>query len=70
VHVLNSGRIIFSGTPAQLINSESVRSDTGFTLSEFSGLVRGLINAGISLPAGNITIDRVMEALSALHDGR
>jgi len=70
VHVLHRGRIIFNGTPVELLNSERVRTDTGFTLSEFSGLVRGLINAGISLPTGNITIDAVMEALFGLHEGQ
>jgi energy-coupling factor transport system ATP-binding protein len=70
VHVLHEGRVIFHGTPTELLNTEDVLTEIGFTLSEFAGLVRGLINGGVSLPPGNITIDAVCETLSRLHEGR
>jgi len=70
VNVLNNGRVIFHGTPGDLLNNQAVLDDIGFTLSEFSGLVRGLIDAGVPLSPGNITIDVVAETLSRLQRGR
>ena len=70
VYVLDKGRVIFHGTPAELLNAEDVLAKIGFTLSEFAGLVRGLINRGVSIPSENITIDAVYETLSRFHEGR
>lgn len=69
VHVLNEGRVIFHGTPGDLLNRHGVLNDIGFTLSEFSDLVRGLIDAGIPLSRENITLDVVAETLSRFQRG-
>ncbi|MBN1880572.1 MAG: ATP-binding cassette domain-containing protein [Deltaproteobacteria bacterium] len=69
VHVIHGGKMVFHGTPGDLLHSQDVLDDIGFTLSEFPGLVRGLIDAGVPLSSGNITIDIVAETLSRLHTG-
>ena len=70
VHVLSKGRVIFNGTPGDLLSHQGILEDIGFSLSEFSGLVRGLIDTGVHLSPGNITIDAVAESLTRLQRGR
>jgi energy-coupling factor transport system ATP-binding protein len=69
VYVLNGGRVVFHGTPVDLLSHQEVLDGIGFSLSEFSDLVRRLIDSGVSLSPGNITIDIVEETLSHLQRG-
>jgi ABC-type multidrug transport system ATPase subunit len=69
VHVIREGRVIYYGTPGDLLHAQGVLDDIGFSLSEFPDLVRGLIDAGVPLSPGDITIDAVTETLSRLQRG-
>jgi energy-coupling factor transport system ATP-binding protein len=69
VFVVDGGRIVFSGTPKQLISDDSLLAALNIELPEFLRLIRGLIKAGIDIPDTMLGLPSIIDALDRHHQG-
>ncbi len=69
VFVLDEGKIVFSGTPKELILSDEILGRLHVELPEFLVLIRGLVGSGIDIPDRTLGIASIIDTLDRYYQG-
>lgn len=64
IFVLDGGKIVFSGTPLELLFSDDMRKKLEITLPQFPILIKGLVDNGVGLPQEKLGLEPIIEALN------
>jgi energy-coupling factor transport system ATP-binding protein len=64
VFVIDDGRVVFSGTPKELLFDDAILRRLKIDLSEFLQLIKGLIDEGIDLPDGHLGVESTIDVLN------
>ena len=64
IFVIDEGRIVFSGTPKDLLFDEAILKRLKVDLSEFLELIKRLIVEGIDLPDGYLGVETTINVLN------
>lgn len=64
IFLIDEGRIVFSGTPKELLFDDAILKRLKVDLPEFLELIKGIIGEGIDLPDGHLGVETTINVLN------